>query len=267
MPQHSQVIGIQRSLTAFDNTAFESKRGARICCALQVGLLRVVLSLEDKGPPTTAPAAAALTSPSIPSSFRQQQRSSSSHNHSHSPLTTPDKLYSTLTPLKQIHAPSSSTPAPAAQAATPYAQRQQQLQQGMAAAKTGRPSAAPQQVVAGETGDLSVVAAPAEMQDDAIAGAAAAAAAVAAAGVAMPPGDFRQMPEYLVAWELEVWKRVRAAVYQGTTLLRKWLLAPSVLLLAARSLLGYSKCDIHIKAGSAGVIARVTISNAVSSAG
>jgi hypothetical protein len=33
-----------------------------------------------------------------------------------------------------------------------------------------------------------------------------------AAGSELPsavPGGFRQMPEYLVAWELEVWKKVR----------------------------------------------------------
>jgi hypothetical protein len=31
---------------------------------------------------------------------------------------------------------------------------------------------------------------------------------VVEAGMGLPGGDFRQMPEYLVAWELEVWKKV-----------------------------------------------------------
>jgi hypothetical protein len=45
-----------------------------------------------------------------------------------------------------------------------------------------------------------------------------------AAGSELPgalPGGFRQMPEYLVAWELEVWKKVRciSALEQAAPLL------------------------------------------------
>lgn len=164
--------------------------------ALQVGLLRVVLSLEDKGPPPTAlaPPAAAALSPGAGHSFR---RSTSQH----SPLTTPSRTQQALTPPKQIHAPAAGDPTVAAAVtARPYAQRQQQLQQGLAGAQTALSEPAnQQQACSPKRTDLAVVPAAQDEQ---------AAAAVAAAGIALPPGDFRQMPEYLVAWELEVWKKV-----------------------------------------------------------
>jgi hypothetical protein len=157
---------------------------------LQVGLLRVVLSLEDKGAAATATAAAAS-----PAGARQYQRSSSSSGPL-TPLRSPGSR--TPPPKQQLHAPS-----PAAAAATvggvpvparPYALRQQQLQQGLAAAAVPQAQLAPHTAAA--AGGVHGVnqAASGELPGEAL---------------AAVPGDFRRMPEYLVAWELEVWKKVR----------------------------------------------------------
>ena len=71
------------------------------------------------------PAVAAVASPGGPSnSSRHFQRSMSS------PATTPNKGPRPLTPPKQLHAPAGAGSTLAAAAARPYAQRQQQLQQG-----------------------------------------------------------------------------------------------------------------------------------------
>jgi hypothetical protein len=155
-------------------------------CTPQVGLLRVILSLEDKG----AAAAAAAASPA---GVRQYQRSSSS-----GPLTPLRSPGNRTPPKQQLHAPAGTAAAGNAAAAgatpaavRPYALRQQQLQQGMAAAAGagGRPAPLEQDTAAAEVPGVN------------------SAASGELPGAA--PGGFRQMPEYLVAWELEVWKKVR----------------------------------------------------------
>ncbi|KAF6263813.1 hypothetical protein COO60DRAFT_344977 [Scenedesmus sp. NREL 46B-D3] len=91
---------------------------------VQVGLLRVVLSLEDKGAAATA---------ASPAGARHFERSSSSSG----PLTPVKSPANRTPPKQQLHAPAGHAAAAAAgppAPARPYALRQQQLQEGMAAA-------------------------------------------------------------------------------------------------------------------------------------
>lgn len=160
------------------------------CIDMQVGMLRVALSLEDKGPPAIAPTAA-MTSPTFPGSFRQHQRSSSFH----SLPSMSRRAQRSLTPPKQVHPPAATD---IAASDRQHAERQQELERRLSAAKPQQ-----QQPSAKEANSLSVAAKP-----DDPAAAAAGYAAAAAASMAAPPGNLKQMPEYLAAWELEVWKRV-----------------------------------------------------------
>lgn len=114
---------------------------------MQVGLLRVVLSLEERGPATSATVGAAVSPAGTPSKRRPPQ-----HQQQPSP-----------------------TSVAAAKADTTQGQDQAKQQQ------------------------QQVLVQPAAAGD---------------AGVAAGAQGFRQLPEYLVAWELEVWRKVRAATLQ-----------------------------------------------------
>lgn len=114
----------------------------------QVGLLRVVMSLEEKGPASMRTAGEQVTAaPVTPSKQRLQQQSPSRGRH-----------------VLQLGGKVQQSPS--------------------------RPAA--------ETG-AAVTAVAAAAVD----------AAAAAAGSSSGPQSFRQMPEYLAAWELEVWRKVR----------------------------------------------------------
>jgi hypothetical protein len=123
-------------------------------CLPQVGLLRVVMSLQENGPAEPTGAAAASLSKAAGSPLSRN-------------------------PSKQRQQKPANQPAAAADGKEPTGQGQQLAQQAV------QPAAA------------------------AAAAVAAAAAGGGGGGVVSGPQGSGQLPEFLVAWELEVWRKVR----------------------------------------------------------